>query len=296
MYDKNEYFKFICKKNNVKLREYLKEEGISSRYYREVTKEAFIKVNDKITKNNKALKKGDEIFVKIPEEKYNASIEKGEIHVLYEDEDVIVVNKEPYMVTHTAKEDISNTLLNYACYYFKTKDLKRKVRFANRLDRDTSGIVIICKNAFAHFRISEQFSQDEVIKNYIAITEDNFKEKSGIIEEPIIRTDDGIKRAVSPEGKYCKTGYEVLKSNGKFAIVKLRLYTGRTHQIRVHLSHMGCSIIGDSLYGEESEFIERQALHSSHIEFLQPRSGEKIIVDAPLFQDMKKLKEIVDRL
>lgn len=289
MFNSKDYLKYICNRDNIKLKDFLKDEGISSRFYREVTISSYILVNGEKTFTNKLLKSGDEILVRFPEENYNASVEEGDIYVLYEDDDVLVVNKQPYIVTHTAKENISGTLLNYACWYFSGNNIKRKVRFANRLDRDTSGIVIICKNAHAHWQISNQFSEGSVIKEYIAVTKNNFTEKSGIIEEPIIRTDDGIKRAVSKDGKYCKTGYEVIKENKDYAIVRLRLYTGRTHQIRVHLSYIGCPIIGDSLYGEESSVIGRQALHCSYIEFDQPRTGERIVVKAPLFKDMNDL-------
>lgn len=290
MYNSKDYFKYIANKDNVKLKDYLKDNGISSRFYREVTRESVILVNDKVTKNNILLKKGDEILVKIPEEKLNAEAEEGPIHILYEDDDLLVVNKEPYMVTHTAKSNINNTLLNYACYYFKKQDIKRKVRFVNRLDRDTSGIVIIAKNSHAHSTISAQFEDDTVIKKYIALTKNNFKtNKVGIIELPIKRTEEGIKRTVSEDGKYSKTGYEVLEENEDIAVVKLRLYTGRTHQIRVHLSNMGCSIIGDELYGEKSDIINRQALHCFYIEFDHPRSGNRLKIEAPLFDDMKKI-------
>lgn len=290
MYNSKDYFKYTADKDDIKLKSYLKDNGISSRFYREVTKESVILVNKKVTKSNVLLKKGDEILVKIPEENLNAEAQEGILHILYEDDDLLVVNKEPFMVTHTAKANKSSTLLNYACNYFKENDIKRKVRFVNRLDRDTSGIVIIAKNSHAHSTISEQFERDTVIKNYIAITKNNFKDKKvGIIELPIKRDEDGIKRYVSYDGKYSKTGYEVLRENENIAIVKLRLYTGRTHQIRVHLSHIGCSIIGDELYGEKSDLINRQALHCFYIEFDHPRTGKRLKIEAPLFEDMQKL-------
>lgn len=291
MFNSKDYLRYICNTDKIKLKDFLKDEGVSARFYREVTRESVILVNGDITRRNKTLYKGDEVLVKFPEENLNGEAQKGPFHILYEDDDIIVVNKEPYMVTHTAKDNIDNTLLNYACYYFQENDIKRKVRFANRLDRDTSGIVIVCKNAFAHARISEQFEEDTVVKNYVAATKNNFKEKEGIIEEPIIRTEDGIRRAVAEGGKYCKTGYSVIDESDDFAIVRLRLYTGRTHQIRVHLQFIGCPIVGDTLYGEKDEKIKRQALHCYYMEFDQPRTGKRLEIEAPLFDDMKSLVE-----
>ena len=291
MFNSKDYFKYKCNKDNIKLKDFLKDEGISSRFYREVTRESVILVNGEITRKNKTLNKNDEVLIKIPEENLNAEAQEGNINILYEDDDILVVNKEPFMVTHTSKDNMDHTLLNFTCYYFQKNNIKRKVRFANRLDRDTSGIVIICKNSHAHSQISEQFEKDTVVKKYIAVTKNNFKEKKGIIEYPIKRSDDGIRRIVAEDGKYCKTGYEIMEENEKYAIVKLRLYTGRTHQIRVHLSYMNCPIVGDTLYGSESEDINRQALHCYYIEFNQPRTGERLKIEAPLFEDMRSLIE-----
>lgn len=290
MYNSKDYFKYICNIEDIKLKDYLKDQGISARYYREITRQSIILVNKEITKTNKILKKGDEILIKIPEEELNAIAEKREIEVLYEDEDLLVVNKEPFMPTHTVRSKITGTLLNYLCNYFLENNIKRKVRVVNRLDKNTSGIVIVAKNSHAHSQISKQFQEGTVIKKYIAITKNNFNDKKvGIIELPIKRTEEGIKRTVSKDGKYAKTSYEVVKENENYALVKLRLYTGRTHQIRVHLSYMNCPIIGDELYYKESNEIKRQALHSYYIEFNQPRNGERLRIEAPLHEDMKSL-------
>lgn len=290
MYNSKDYFKYICSENNIKLKDYLRNQGISARYYREVTRESVILVNKEVTRTNRVLNNNDEILIKIPEENLNALPEKGHINILYEDDDLLIVNKEPFMPTHTVRSITSGTLLNYLCNYFLENNIKRKVRIVNRLDKNTSGIVLIAKNSHAHSEISKQFQEDSVIKKYIAITKNNFKEKKlGIIELPIKRSEEGIKRVVSIDGKYSKTGYKVLDENNDYAIVLLRLYTGRTHQLRVHLSSINCPIIGDELYFEESNLIKRQALHSYYMEFNHPRTKERLVIKAPLFDDMKGL-------
>ena len=189
------------------------------------------------------------------------------------------------MVTHTAKDDSQGTLLNYILGYFEENNIKRKVRFINRLDRDTSGIVLACKNSFAQDKISSEF-RDKVEKKYLAICQGIFEDKEGIIDAPIATSEDGIRREVNYViGKKSITSYKVLSEYDNMSLVILTLHTGRTHQIRVHLSHLGHPIIGDSLYGEKSDLISRQALHSYSIKLNLPRKDEEIEILANLPED-----------
>ena len=270
---------------NIKINDYLKERGVSSRLIRKSVKSEKIYLNGKLIKKNKKLKVNDIISLKFEDEEPNGKVEKKALDILYEDDDLILINKEPFTVTHTAKDDSDGTLLNYLLGYFDENKIKRKVRFVNRLDRDTSGIVVACKNSFTQDKISGDF-RDKVEKKYLAICSGIFKEKEGIIDAPIATSEDNIRREVNYViGKKSITSYKVLEEYDKMSLVMLTLYTGRTHQIRVHLSHLGHPIIGDSLYGEKSELINRQALHSYSIKFKLPRNDEEIEIFAKVPKD-----------
>ena len=270
---------------NIKINDYLKERGVSSRLIRRSVKSENIYLNGKLIKKNKKLKVNDIISLRFEDEEPNGKVEKKALDILYEDDDLILINKEPFMVTHTAKDDSDGTLLNYLLGYFDENKIKRKVRFVNRLDRDTSGIVVACKNSFTQDKISGDF-RDKVEKKYLAICSGIFKEKEGIIDAPIATSEDNIRREVNYViGKKSITSYKVLEEYDKMSLVRLTLYTGRTHQIRVHLSHLGHPIIGDSLYGEKSELINRQALHSYSIKFKLPRNDKEIEIFAKVPKD-----------
>ena len=270
---------------NIKINDYLKERGVSSRLIRKSIKSEKIYLNGKLIKKNKKLKLNDIISLRFEDEEPNGKVEKKSLDILYEDDDLILINKEPFMVTHTAKDDSDGTLLNYLLGYFDENNIRRKVRFVNRLDRDTSGIVVACKNSFAQDKISSDF-RDKVEKKYLAICSGIFKEKEGIIDAPIATSEDNIRREVNYViGKKSITSYKVLEEYDNMSLVMLTLYTGRTHQIRVHLSHLGHPIIGDSLYGEKSELINRQALHSYSIKFKLPRNDKGIEIFAKVPKD-----------
>lgn len=270
--------------------DFLRERGFSSRLIRKSIREKLIYLNGKNLQENKKLKLNNIISVKIPDELPNGLVEHMPLDILYEDEDIIAINKPPYMVTHTAKDDLSGTLLNYVCGYFDEISLKRKARFANRLDRDTSGIVIIAKSAYAHANISEQFER-QITKRYLAIVQGILEKKEGLIEKPIARSDDGIKREVNYVlGKYSKTSYKVIREYDNMSLLDVQLFTGRTHQIRVHLKSIGHPIVGDSLYNCKSSFINRQALHCYYMQIKKVRTAENIEIYAKEPDDFNFLK------
>ncbi|OLR64864.1 RluA family pseudouridine synthase [Peptoniphilus porci] len=264
----------------VKINEYLKECGVSSRLIRKSVNSGSIYLNGKSVKTNKRIKLNDIVSLRFEDEVPNGKIENKNLDILYEDEDLILINKEPFMVTHTAKDDSEGTLLNYLCGYFKENNINRKVRFINRLDRDTSGIVVVSKNSFSQDKISREF-KESVEKKYLAICEGTFKEKEGIIDAPIAKSEDNIKREINYViGKKSLTSYKVLREYKNMSLVMLTLHTGRTHQIRVHLSYIGHPILGDSLYGKRSELINRQALHSYSLKLKLPRNNKEIEIFA----------------
>jgi 23S rRNA pseudouridine1911/1915/1917 synthase len=209
------------------------------------------------------------------------------IDIIYEDEGLLIVNKQPHMVVHPTRSHQDNTLANGVAYYFKNKGIKRKVRFVNRLDMNTSGIVIIAKNPYVHNQLAEQMKENSVEKYYYAIVEGVLRGE-GTINEPIVRLrEEDIVRVVHPSGKESITHYRAEKTFNNMTLVKLKLITGRTHQVRVHMKHIGHPIVGDTLYGKESTLIDRQALHCYEMKFINPLSGEDLRVTCPLPEDMK---------
>ena len=271
--------------NKIKVNDFLKERGLSSRLIRKSVKSGNIYLNSRVNRKNKFLKKGDLVSLRFEDEEPNGGVEHKDIDIIYEDDDLVVVNKEPFMVTHTAKDDADGTLLNYLLGYFEEEGLKRKVRFVNRLDRDTSGLVVAAKNSFAQDKISSDFKED-VEKKYLAVVEGILEEKEGLIDGPIATSEDGIRREVNYViGKRSLTSYEVLDEYKDMSLVLLTLHTGRTHQIRVHMAHIGHPILGDSLYGKKSDLINRQALHSYSLKIKLPRNNKEIEVYAKLPKD-----------
>lgn len=291
MNNKLEYY-VAEEENDIKIREYLKNKlNISSRFIKKASIEKKIEVNGIPVKMNYMLKAGDKIEIDLSrEESQNIDPEKIDISVIYEDEDVIVVNKPSGMVVHPTKSYQNGTLANALLYYFKEKGENCIVRLVNRLDRDTSGLVLIAKNQFAHMSLARDMELDSFKKEYIAVVMGNLSEKTGIIDMPIYRTGgDSINRVIDERGQRSITHYKVEKSLINADVLKLRLETGRTHQIRVHLSSIGHPIYGDTLYGGDDLIIKRQALHASSLSFPHPRDGRLIELEIDIPEDIKNL-------
>lgn len=287
-------FKVAAEDEGLKLREYLKSrQKLSSRLIKGAAIEGRITVNDKITKLNYVVKHNDEIgFNVVKEESQNIDPEKMDIEVVYEDSDIIVVNKRPGIVVHPTKSYPTGTLANGLLYYFKEKGENCIVRLVSRLDMDTSGLIMIAKNQFSHMALARDMSNENFEKSYLAIVHGNMKEKQGIINLPIYRTGgDTIKRVVDERGQESITHFKVVESFNKGDLVELTLETGRTHQIRVHLTHLGHPLYGDSLYGSEddSDYIKRQALHAYKLKFPHPRTGDILSLETNIPEDMKEL-------
>ena len=282
-----------------KIREYLKAElGLSTRLIRSASIGKRIFVNDEVVKMNKVLQSGDIIKIDLAkEESQDITPEKMDIDIVYEDEDILVVNKIPFMVVHPTKSYQSGTLANGVINYFNESNQNCIVRLVSRLDMNTSGLIIIAKNQFSHGMLSKEMSENKVGKRYLAIVHGHLKEKSGTIDLPIYRPEGiemGTRRVIDERGQRSITHYKVVESFGDSDLVECKLETGRTHQIRVHLSHLGHPIYGDVLYGngdEEMDLIKRQALHAYRLDFASPRTGEILSLKADLPDDMKELIE-----
>ena len=206
---------------------------------------------------------GDLISIRLPKETSDFPAEDIPIDVLYEDDDLLIINKQPGIIVHPTKGHPYHTIANGLMKYMQDTGQEFKVRFANRIDMDTSGIVICAKNANCQDSISNQMKGQDVVKKYVAIVHGRVEDDC-VINLPVGRPDEvSIRRCVMEEGKDATTIVKVLEAFDDYSLLELTIMTGRTHQIRVHLSHIGHPIIGDALYeGEAPGLIERQALHA----------------------------------
>ena len=284
--------------HEVKLRDYLKyTENLSSRFLKSSGLTGKISVNNKVAKLNHRINSKDKIEIDMKtNEHQNIEPEKMDLDVAYEDIDLIVINKSPGIVVHPTRGYPFGTLSNGVSYYFKEKHENCIVRLVSRLDMDTSGLIIIAKNKFAHMALARDMQSKDMQsktfeKSYMAVVHGNMQNKSGTIDLPIGKpNEEGAAREVWEEGQRSITHYEVIDSFKNGDLLKLTLETGRTHQIRVHLSHIGHPIYGDSLYGtSEGSYIERQALHAYKLIFPHPRTGDELILETELPDDIVNL-------
>jgi len=252
-----------------------------------------IKVNGQVTLTNYRLQAGDEVTVDIDLEEQNTiTPENMPLAVVYEDLDFLVINKPPGLAVHPVKGIHGGTLANAVTYYWMQQGKFILFRPINRLDKNTSGLILIGKSQYAHQAVFRQQKQRTISRKYQAVVEGVIPEDSGCINMPIAHIDPRCcARAVDPSGKPALTSFTVLKRYKDFTLLSLTLGTGRTHPIRVHLSQSGYPICGDALYGSTSPLITRQALHAGHLSFQQPRTGSSLQFEAPLPLDILKLLE-----
>ena len=250
-----------------------------------------IKVNNKKTKYSYKLKLNDEIEISVPEAKeINLKAQDIPLEVIYEDKDIIVINKPKGMGGHPANGNPDGTLVNAVMSLCKDSlsGIGGEIRpgIVHRLDKDTSGAIIVAKNDKAHINLSEQLKNHEVKKTYLALVRGIIKENEATINMPIARSKkDRKKMAVDKEGKEAITHFKVLgRYKNKYTLLQINLETGRTHQIRVHLSYIGYPIIGDEVYsnGKNEWNISGQCLHAWKLEFLHPITNKKISLEAEI--------------
>jgi len=218
-----------------------------------------------------------------------------DIDILFEDDHVLVINKPPFMNTHPNNPlTETNTLINAAAFYLQSKGELRNIRQIHRLDRNTSGAILFAKHGLAGAILDKMLEKRDIKRTYIAAVHGLFQQKKGTINKPIGRDrHHPTKRRVSPSGQEAITHYQLLKEdkNKQLSFVKCWLETGRTHQIRVHLSHIGHQIVGDTVYGGEPMVI-RQALHAAKLEFSHPLTKEKLVCHAPVIDQLEIFKNI----
>lgn len=276
------------------LRDYLKDTlKLSSRFIKKIkATDRGLLVNGESKTVRYILQTDDILEIRIPKEERSRSLvpENIPLHIIYEDEHLLVVHKEAGMPTIPSKLHPTGTLANSILYYYDLHHIPYTVHVVTRLDKDTSGLVLIAKHQYCHSLLSEQQRRNEIDRTYVAIVHGKLRDKEGTIDRPIARSPDSImKRIVSEEGKRAVTHYKVLKTTDQYSYVETKLETGRTHQIRVHFAHIGHPLVGDDLYGGSKEKMRRQALHCAQISFTHPFSKEKMSFSVKLPEDMKNL-------
>ena len=279
-----------------------KQEGIVSRAFAsKLIESGEVKVNAKVeVKTSFKVRENDIVEVCVPDLKpYELKPEDMDIDVLYEDSDLLVVNKSRGMVVHPAPGSESGTLVN--ALLARCNDLSgiggvQRPGIVHRLDKDTTGAMLVAKNDEAHQKLSKDIARRDVVREYLAIVRGNVAEDDSVIDMPIGRsTSDRKKQAVNLNGRSALTRLHVLERFGDYTLVKLRLQTGRTHQIRVHMSYIGRPVAGDPTYGGKSGELglEAQALHSWRIEFTHPKTLERMSFEAGPPEDFKRALELL---
>lgn len=271
----------------------LKEQFLlSDRLITKLKKANKIYLNSLPTYTKKSVTVGDTVSVLIDFEEDNSNIVASNIplNIIYEDDYLLVLNKPANIAIHPSILHFDNSLSNGVKFYFDKLGLKKKIRIVNRLDRNTSGIVILAKNEYIQECLIKQMKTNEFKKEYLAIAKGILESKSGTLNFPIARKEGSIiERTVSSDGDSAITHYDVVKEFNNLSLVHIVLETGRTHQIRVHFSHIGHPILGDTLYGSPSKLINRQALHSYKLTFIHPVTKKELILESSLPNDIKNI-------
>ena len=241
------------------------------------------------------LSTGDHLQVRICETQNSEKIPstKLPLDIIYEDEDLLVLNKPAGMPIHPSLNNYTNSMANALAYYFQSQGKPFIFRCCNRLDRDTSGLTIVSKHLVSGSILSDMTKYREVHREYLAIARGSVTPSEGTIQAPLGRKEGTIiERTVDWEhGEDAVTHYKVVKEANGHSLVSLRLETGRTHQIRIHMKYLGYPLIGDYLYNPDMEYMTRQALHSHHMEFTHPITGEHMSFTAPLPEDMARVMQ-----
>lgn len=272
---------------------------ISRNSIQKMIKDGNVQINDEVVVQKKYLVKKDDIInIIFPEVKdINIVAENIELDIVYEDEDVLVVNKPIGMVVHPAVSNYSGTLVNGIMYHCKDSlsGINGELRpgIVHRIDKDTSGLLMVAKNDFTHNHLAEQLKNHTVTRKYLAIVNNAFKEEQGRIDKPIGRAKNNrLKQAIDYQsGKRAITNWKLVENFGRYALIECSLETGRTHQIRVHMSSINHSLLGDGVYGSsKNEFkVEGQQLHAKTLGFIHPRTLKYMEFNVEPPENFKKI-------
>lgn len=270
-------------------------EDATRSYVQKIIDNGNVQIKDKkITKSGNKLKGNETVIVNIPEDEILDIIPQDiPLNIIYEDKDIVVINKVPGMVVHPAHGNYTGTLVNALLYHIKDlSTINGVIRpgIVHRLDKDTSGVIVVAKHDEAHTTLSDMFKEKTLEKTYICITKGIFKEKKGRVETLIGRDPKDRKKmaVVNENGKNAISNYEVIDESNNFSLIKVRIETGRTHQIRVHMKYLNHPILGDSTYGSPTKDIDRQMLHAYMLKFTHPITKKEMTVIADIPEDFKK--------
>lgn len=267
----------------------LNQMRFSRRILRSLKKEGGIRINGEIVPAWRQLYGGEQLELQLPLMEQNINPESIPLAVIYEDQDLVVIDKPPGMLVHPVKKFQSGTLANALLYRWRSAGEVCSFHPVHRLDRLTSGLVLIAKNQWIHQQLSLQLNCGKISRLYLAFCNGAFQKISGKIDAPIKDQPDSALRIIEADGKPAITRYRVIRKTAYSSLLAVKLYTGRTHQIRVHLSHLGYPLLGDPLYGVSDQIITRTALHALRLSFIHPRWERKIKLKAELPADLKML-------
>lgn len=270
---------FVAKRSYDKMSEMIDELKISKRLFRRSYLNKDIYVNEEFRRKDLPIIKGEVLRIHMPEEETAPDDFSCDIDIVDETIDYMVINKEKNILVHETKNNQGNTLYNALINLFQSRGLKRRVRLVNRLDMNTTGLMVVAKNPFAHYSLMQQMEDGSFRKKYHAVVDGSFP-YDDIVVEKNIKTDenDHIKKMICDDGDgdYAKTIFKKVISSEKYSIAEAELITGRTHQIRLHLAYLGFPIVGDTLYNDKTyDDVDRQLLHSFEISFNDPRTNEE---------------------
>ena len=265
-------------------------DGFSRSYIQKIIRDGAVTVDSKAVKASYRITEGEEVKILIPEPiELDIEAENIPLDIVYEDDDILIINKAQGMVVHPAPGHYSGTLVNALLYHCRDSlsDINGVMRpgIVHRIDRDTSGLLVVCKNNNAHHALAEQFAVHSITRSYRAIVYNNLKQDEGTIDAPLARMkNDRKKIGIDPSGKRAVTHYQVIERFGQYTDVECRLETGRTHQIRVHMASIGHPLVGDPVYGPAKErfHLNGQMLHAMTLGFIHPTTKNYISFTAPL--------------
>lgn len=266
--------------------------NLSARLKNKLIKNKLILLNGVFVDTREIAYVGDVLTIDLSYSEDNSNIvpRKMELKIVYEDDYILAINKPFGIAVHPSILHFDDSLANGVKYYFDKINLHKKIRAINRIDLNTSGLVLFAKNEYIQECLIRQMNTSDFRKTYLAVVEGNFDKNYGTINAPIARKNNSIiEREINENGQNAITHYEILKNFDNYSLVKCILETGRTHQIRVHMAHIGHPLLGDTLYGFNQTLINRQALHSYKMEFIHPISKNIITIEAPISDDIKQI-------
>jgi len=287
-------YSFVADKPEARLDKYVSDKcpELSRTYTQKLIGDGYITVNDCVAKASLKLNIGDRVNITIPTPPSPLAPEAIPLNIIYENDDLLVIDKPAGLTVHPAPGHSSHTLVNAILSRLPSlPDTGDSLRpgIVHRLDKDTSGVMVVAKNSEAQADLINQFKAHSVVKAYQVLVKGHLTPEDGVIEAPIGRDPRNRKRmAVVTEGKEARTGYHVIKYLGNYTLLEVRPETGRTHQIRVHLSAIGYPVVGDNMYGVKSAYLSRQFIHASRLGFKLPSTGEYVEFTSELPPDLEQ--------